>query len=148
MQIHHTSEVDSCKKKEKNTIIWRWTQISRGVWIGNDCMIGNCCYIGPNVRIGNNVRIQNGCFIPEGVEIGDNTFLGPHVVFTNDKYPPSGKLYLTRVGKWVSIGANSTILPVLIGDNVRIGAGSVVTKDLTTNVYFGNPARPKDEVCD
>ncbi|GIS23019.1 MAG: hypothetical protein CM15mP123_09210 [Gammaproteobacteria bacterium] len=45
----------------------------------------------------------------------------------------------------VSIGANSTILPgIKIGENVTIGAGSVVTKDVPKNsLVFGNPAKNK-----
>lgn len=47
-----------------------------------------------------------------------------------------------RIGKNVSIGSNATILPVSICDNVVIGAGAVVAKDITeSGFYIGNPAR-------
>jgi acetyltransferase-like isoleucine patch superfamily enzyme len=48
----------------------------------------------------------------------------------------------TKIGNNVSIGSNATILPVSICDNVIIGAGSVVTKDIATpGFYVGNPVR-------
>ena len=48
----------------------------------------------------------------------------------------------TQIGNRVSIGSGATILPVRICDDVVIGAGSVVTKDITKpGIYFGNPAR-------
>jgi acetyltransferase-like isoleucine patch superfamily enzyme len=69
----------------------------------------------------------------------------------NDKFtnggPANGDKTLwskTTIGNNVSIGSNSTILPVNITDNVVIGAGSVVTKDINVQgVYFGNPAKLK-----
>jgi acetyltransferase-like isoleucine patch superfamily enzyme len=46
------------------------------------------------------------------------------------------------IGNRVSIGSNATIMPVRIADDVVIGAGSVVTRDITTpGKYAGNPAR-------
>ena len=48
----------------------------------------------------------------------------------------------TEIGNNVSIGSNATILPVSICENVVIGAGAVVTKDITLpGAYAGNPAR-------
>jgi acetyltransferase-like isoleucine patch superfamily enzyme len=48
----------------------------------------------------------------------------------------------TAIGNNVSIGSNATILPVAICDNVVIGAGSVVTKNITQpGIYAGNPAK-------
>jgi acetyltransferase-like isoleucine patch superfamily enzyme len=69
-------------------------------------------------------------------------------MFINDKFDSSTiENWIerkTKVGKNVRIGSNSTILPVIIGDNVIIGAGSVVTKDIPDNfIVYGNPAKPK-----
>ena len=48
----------------------------------------------------------------------------------------------TKIGNRVSIGSNATILPVTICDHAVIGAGSVVTKNITqSGIYAGNPAR-------
>tara|TARA_B100000287_G_scaffold253138_1_gene237842 strand:- start:11179 stop:11580 length:402 start_codon:yes stop_codon:yes gene_type:complete len=118
--------------------------------IGKDVSIGAFAEVGHKVKIGNNVRVSCGVFIPENVIIEDDVFLGPHVVFTNDKHPPSlGKWRdekPTIVKKGCSIGANSTILPNLVlGENSVIGAGSVVTKDVKDNsIVYGNPAKLKE----
>jgi len=108
--------------------------------------VGAFAEIGHKVTIGKNCSIGFGVFIPENVEIGNNVFIGPGVVFTNDKYAPSkGKWRKeppTEVHDNVTIGANSTILPSLIIEtNSRIGAGSVVTKNVLKNTtVYGNPA--------
>ncbi len=48
----------------------------------------------------------------------------------------------TQIGNRVSIGSNATILPVTICDDIVIGAGTVVTKDIRqSGIYAGNPAR-------
>lgn len=113
--------------------------------IGENCTIHSHVWIGDRVNIGNNVRIQAFSFIPNGVRIANNVFIGPHVCFTNDKYPPSdGSLWEPIiVGEGASIGANATILPgVTIGRGARIGAGSVVTKDVPEGeTWVGNPAK-------
>ncbi len=118
-----------------------------------DCDIGENSFIGPfveiqkNAKIGKNCRIQSHTFICEKVKIGDDCFIGHGVMFTNDKFAnggPSGKKFIlpTNVGNKVSIGSNSTILPIKICSNVVIGAGSVVTKDITrSGKYAGNPAK-------
>ncbi len=111
--------------------------------IGNDCTIHAPVWLGNGVTIGNNCKIQGFSFIPEGVTIGDDVFIGPHVCFTNDKYPPSKVLDTTFVGNGASIGAGSTIIcGIEIGNGATIGAGSVVTKDVPSNtLVMGNPAR-------
>jgi acetyltransferase-like isoleucine patch superfamily enzyme len=70
-------------------------------------------------------------------------------MFINDLFtnggPAGGDKSLwksTIIGNNVSIGSNATILPVKICDDVVIGAGSVVTKNIEfSGVYAGNPAR-------
>lgn len=123
--------------------------------IGSDCVIGAFVEIGRGVKIGNGVKIQAFSFIPEGVTLEDGVFVGPHVCFTNDKYPRAGntdgslrssgewKKTPTRVCQGASIGANSTILcGVTIGRGAMIGAGSVVTKNVSPGaVVVGNPAK-------
>jgi acetyltransferase-like isoleucine patch superfamily enzyme len=77
------------------------------------------------------------------VIIQDSVFIGPRVVFTNDKYPPSKRLVKTLIGEGAVIGANSTIIAgIKIGRRSVIAAGSVVTKDVPDEVVVaGNPAR-------
>lgn len=120
-----------------------------------DCTIGDNCFIGPfveiqgSVTIGKNTRIQSHAFICEYVTIGDNCFISHGAMFINDLFaiggPARGRRDLwksTTIGNDVSIGTNATILPVKICDHVVIGAGSVVTKDITEpGIYAGNPAK-------
>jgi acetyltransferase-like isoleucine patch superfamily enzyme len=119
-----------------------------------ECSIGDNSFIGPfteiqkGVRIGSNSKIQSHSFICELVSIGSNCFIGHGVMFINDlmnQGGPSGdksKWKETTIGNNVSIGSNATILPVSICDNVVIGAGSVVTKNIEMpGVYAGNPAK-------
>jgi acetyltransferase-like isoleucine patch superfamily enzyme len=119
------------------------------------CNIGNNTFVGPfveiqkDVKIGDNCKIQSHTFICELVELGDDCFVGHGVVFINDLFanggPAMGDKSLwkkTKVGKNVSIGSNATILPVEICDDVVIGAGAVVTKNIIKpGVYIGNPAK-------
>ena len=128
-----------------------------GCKIGDNCKIGSFVEIRSGVTVGNNCKIQAGVFIPDGVTIEDNVFLGPHVVFTNDKYPKAtnkkGGLLTeeeweqlpTLVKKGASLGANCTIVcGVTIGEDALVGAGSVVTKDVPDRaVVYGNPAKQK-----
>lgn len=119
------------------------------------CEIEENCFIGPyveiqkDVKIGKNTKIQSHAFICELVEIGDNCFISHGAMFINDLFTDGGpaggvkeKWKSTKIGNHVSIGTNSTILPVSICDNVVIGAGSVVTKSIDiSGIYVGNPAK-------
>ena len=104
--------------------------------------------IGPDVTIGDNCKIQNQSLIYDGVIIGDNVFIGPGVVTTNDIQPKASGEWGDRFKKTLfedgcSIGANSTIIcGNTIGENSLVGAGSVVTKNVESNtVVVGNPAK-------
>lgn len=119
------------------------------------CKIGSQCFVGPfveiqkDVTIGQRTKVQSHTFICELVTIGDDCFIGHGVMFINDLFanggPARGDKSLwkeTKIGNNVSIGSNATILPVTICDNVVIGAGAVVTKNITLpGVYAGNPAK-------
>ena len=114
--------------------------------IGDDSLIGPFVEIQKNGIIGKRVRISSHSFICAGVTINDDVFIGHGVMFTNDKFNSdlieNWEFRTTIVEKRVRIGSNSTILPVRIGQNSIIGAGSVVTKDIPPNsVALGNPAK-------
>ena len=120
-----------------------------GCELGNDVFIGPFVEVQRGVRIGDRTRIQSHSFICELVAIGDDCVIAHGVMFINDTFaiggPARGRKELwrsTTVGNRVSIGSNATILPIQICDGCVIGAGAVVTKDLTKpGVYVGNPAR-------
>jgi len=120
-----------------------------------ECRIGDDCFVGPFTEIqkaaviGARSRVQSHAFICELVTIGEDCFIGHGVMFINDTFagggPARGKKELWRetvIGNRVSIGSNATIMPVRIVDDVVIGAGSVVTRDImAAGTYAGNPAR-------
>lgn len=119
------------------------------------CKIGDKSFIGPfveiqkDVKIGQRTRVQSHSFVCELVTIGDDCFIGHGVMFINDLFAKGGPAQgdtafwkSTKIGNHVSIGSNATILPVEICDNVVIGAGAVVTKNITqSGIYAGNPAK-------
>jgi acetyltransferase-like isoleucine patch superfamily enzyme len=119
------------------------------------CTVGDGCFIGPFVEIqrgvviGKRCRVQSHAFICELVTIGDDCFVSHGAMFINDSFRigsrAGGRRELwrpTRLGNHVSVGTNATLLPVSVCDHVVIGAGAVVTRDLTEpGIYAGNPAR-------
>jgi acetyltransferase-like isoleucine patch superfamily enzyme len=119
------------------------------------CEIDSGCFIGPFVEIQNNVsiglgtKIQSHTFICSLVTIGSHCFIGHGVMFINDAFKSGGpamgdkaKWKSTTIADHVSIGSNATILPVSICSQVVIGAGSVVTKNISRpGIYAGNPAK-------
>jgi len=120
-----------------------------GCTIGSKSFVGPFVEIQPRVVIGERCRIHSHAFICELVTIGDDSFISHGVMFLNDPFtiggPARGRKQFwrpTRIGKNVSIGTNATILPVEICDHVVVGAGAVVTKNITQpGTYAGNPAR-------
>ena len=109
-----------------------------GCKIGDDCFIGPFTEIQKRVRVGARTRVQSHGFICELVTIGEDCFVGHGVMFINDTFstggPARGRKELWRetvIGNRVSIGSNATIMPVEIVDDVVIGAGAVVTRDIT-----------------
>jgi acetyltransferase-like isoleucine patch superfamily enzyme len=119
------------------------------------CEIGDDTFVGPFVEIqrgaiiGRRCKIQSHAFVCELVTIGDDCFISHGAMFINDLFKVGGPANRrrdlwgsTKIGNHVSIGTHATILPVTICDNVVIGAGSVLTRDITeSGIYAGNPAR-------
>jgi len=126
-----------------------------GCEIGNGTKIGTFVEIQKGAKVGNDCKVSSHTFICEGVTIEDNVFIGHNVTFINDVYPAAttedGDLQTekdwvctpTFVKKGASIGSSVTLLcGITIGENAIVGAGSVVTKDVTpSTIVAGNPAR-------
>jgi len=128
-----------------------------GCTIGDNCKIAAFVEIQRGVVLGNNVKVEAFVFIPSGVRIEDGAFLGPHVCFTNDRFPRAAddqgqllgttdwEITPTLVKRGASIGANTTIVcGVTIGEGALVGAGSTVTRDVPPHTLaFGSPARAR-----
>lgn len=120
-----------------------------GCRIGDDVFVGPFVEIQRSVEIGARTRVQSHAFICELVAIGTDCFVSHGAKFVNDLFSRGGPANrdrtlwrATRIGNRVSIGTNATILGVNICDDVVIGAGSVVSKDITEpGIYAGVPAR-------
>ena len=129
--------------------------------------VGENCYIespyfanwgGHHVHLGRNVYANAGLKLVDDthIYIGDCTMIGPNVVIATAGHPIDPELRAqglqynlpVRIGKNCWLGAGVIVMPgVTIGDNVVIGAGSIVTKDLPSNVVaVGNPCRVMRQV--
>ena len=155
--VHESSYVDEPSSIGEGTRIWHFSHVLPNCVIGSGCNIGQNVVIGPRVRIGNRVKIQNNVSVYEGVELEDEVFCGPSMVFTNVNTPRSGTprntsadYAKTLVRKGASIGANATIVcGNTIGEYAFVGAGSVVTKDVPAYaMVYGNPARVRGYACE
>lgn len=125
-----------------------------GCIIGAETKIAAFVEIQKNARIGERCKISSHTFICEGVTIEEEVFVGHGVMFINDRYPRAtidGQLQTeadwtvvpTRVERGASIGSGAVILcGVTIGENSLVGAGAVVTKDVSReSIVAGVPAR-------
>lgn len=161
VRIHETAQVSSGAQIGRGTSIWNQAQVRENTVIGESCIISKDVYIDAGVRIGSSVKIQNGVSVYHGVTIEDGVFVGPHVCFTNDKYPravnpdgtPKGaddwQVSATLIQYGAALGARSVILPgITIGKWAMTAAGAVVTRDVPAyGLVVGHPARLKGFVC-
>jgi len=152
--VHESSYVDHGCEIGDDTSIWHFSHIISGTKIGKRCNIGQNVVIGGNVIVGNGCKIQNNVSIYEGVELEDDVFCGPSMVFTNVFTPRShvsrkDEYLQTLVRTGATIGANATIVcGNEIGAYAFIGAGSVVTKPVSSQALMvGNPAKQIGWMC-
>jgi UDP-2-acetamido-3-amino-2,3-dideoxy-glucuronate N-acetyltransferase len=137
------------------TRIWAWAHVLPGAVIGPDCNICDHAYVEGGVRLGARVTVKNAVLLFDMVDVADDVFLGPNVVFTNDLRPRAhvkrgrDAFLPTFVGPGATIGAGSTIVcGTTIGPYAFVAAGSVVTRDVPPHAFAaGNPARRKGWVC-
>jgi UDP-2-acetamido-3-amino-2,3-dideoxy-glucuronate N-acetyltransferase len=138
------------------TKIWAFAHVMAGASLGVDCKVGDHVFVETGAVIGDRVTLKNGTLVWDGVVIENDVFVGPDVVFTNDLVPRAyitkrrDEFLPTRVGDGASIGANVTIVcGITVGPHAMVGAGSVVTKDVTAHaLVHGNPATQVGWVCD
>jgi maltose O-acetyltransferase len=127
------------------------------------------CDYGENIYLGKHTFINMNCvFLDSGeIRIGENGLIGPNVQLYTVSHPlraadrlvagwtpATGRsIYRTsaapiQIGSGVWIGGGTIVMPgVTIGDHVTIGAGSIVTQDIPSNVLaFGQPCRVRQEL--
>ena len=112
-------------------------------------MLGQNCFVAASVKLGDGVRVQNNVSLYDGVELEDEVFCGPSVVFTNVKHPRAfvtrkGEYTATKICRGATLGANATVLAgVTVGAYAMVGAGAVVTRDVAPfSLVVGVPAAP------
>lgn len=159
--VHSTAEVSSEALIGDGTRIWHQAQVRERAQIGEQCIIGKGVYVDAGVRIGARCKVQNGAFLYHGCRLEDGVFVGPGVIFTNDRVPraitPEGELKSdadwvvgeTHVRAGASLGAGAIVLPgVTIGRFAMVAAGAVVTRDVPDfGLVLGSPARLTGFVC-
>jgi len=161
MMIHPSAEVATDAAIGEGTRVWNEAQVRERARVGRDCILGKGVYVGEDVVIGDRCKIENRASLFAGVTLEDGVFIGPHVIFANDRFPravnPDGSLKgaddwtvgrsLVRHG--ASVGAGAVVLPgVTIGAWAMVGAGAVVTADVPAHALVrGNPARAAGWVC-
>lgn len=161
VRIHPTAEVADSAEIGAGTSIWNRCQIREDARIGAGCILGSNVYIDFGVRIGDNVKIQNNSLLYHGLTLESGVFVGPGVIFTNDRLPrainPDGSLKrdadwevgLIRVEYGAAVGAGAIVLPgVTVGRFALVAAGALVTRNVAPHALMvGSPARPAGYVC-
>ena len=152
--IHASAYVDDGATIGAGTKVWHFCHVLGGAVIGERCSLGQNVVVMNGTKIGANVKIQNNVSVYEGVELEDDVFCGPSMVFTNVINPRShvsrkNEYRRTLVRRGASIGANATIVcGATLGEFAFIGAGAVVSKDVPAYALMvGVPARRIGWMC-
>jgi UDP-2-acetamido-3-amino-2,3-dideoxy-glucuronate N-acetyltransferase len=152
--IHPSAVIDQPCEIGRGTRIWHFTHVMEGSKIGKNCNLGQNVHVAPGARIGNNVKIQNNVSIYTGVELEDDVFCGPSMVFTNVVNPRSqvnrkDEYQRTLIRRGATIGANATVVcGVTIGEYAFVAAGAVVTRDVPDYaLVMGVPGKQVGWMC-
>ena len=152
--VHESAYVDDGAQIGAGTKVWHFSHVLGGAVIGERSSLGQNVVVMNGTRIGANVKIQNNVSVYEGVELEDDVFCGPSMVFTNVVNPRShvsrkSEYRRTLVRRGASIGANATIVcGATLGEYAFIGAGAVVAGDVPAfALMVGVPARRVGWMC-
>ncbi len=151
--IHPTAIVEAGARIGTGSKVWHHVHVRAGAVIGRNCVLGKNVFVDSGVQIGDGVRVQNNVSVYRGVELRDEVFVGPSVVFTNDRWPRSTsqewEVSATLVERGATIGANATVVAGnRIGRWSFVGAGSVLTRSISPHeVVAGNPAARLAWIC-
>lgn len=155
MPIDPNASIDPRASLGDGVTVWAGTHVREFAVIGARTTIGQYAYVGPGTNIGSDCKIQNASLLYEPAVIGDGVFIGPRVVFTNDRHPraitPDGRqkgaedwdAVGVTVAYGASIGAGAIcVAPVRIGEWATVAAGAVVTTDVPDFAVVGGvPAK-------
>lgn len=130
------------------TKIWQFATVIRGTVLGEDCTVAaGACLDGP--VFGDRCIISPGVDMGPGFIIGNDVFVGPHVVLCNDYWPRAhkdgfdyeglrdGSIVCIRIHDGASLGVGAAVMPgVTIGRNAMVAAHAVVTHDVPDNYIW------------
>ncbi len=159
--IHPSADVSRDATLGAGGRVWHEAQVREGAAIGEECVIGKGVYVDAGVRLGARCKVQNYACLYAGLTLEDGVFVGPGVIFTNDRLPravnadgsPKGEgdwtLARSLVREGASLGAGAVVLPGLtIGRWALVAAGALVTRDVPDHgLAAGSPARIGGWVC-
>jgi UDP-2-acetamido-3-amino-2,3-dideoxy-glucuronate N-acetyltransferase len=152
--VHESAYVDDGATIGAGSKVWHFCHVLGGAVIGERCSLGQNVVVMNGTRVGNNVKVQNNVSIYEGVELEDDVFCGPSMVFTNVLNPRAHvsrrhEYRKTLVRRGATIGANATIVcGTTLGEYAFVGAGAVVADDVQDYALMvGVPARRIGWMC-
>ena len=146
--VHPSAIVDPGAVIGKGSKIWHFCHVMGGARVGEGCILGQNVFVAAHAVLGRGCKVQNNVSLYDGVELGDEVFCGPSMVFTNVYNPRSAvtrkdEYRRTLVKQGATIGANATIVcGSTVGRYAFVGAGAVVQKAVPDfALVVGVPAR-------
>jgi acetyltransferase-like isoleucine patch superfamily enzyme len=126
-----------------NVRLWHFTYVGDNTEIGDETKVGSLTHIDYNVKIGKRCKIEGMVYIPPLTVIGDDVFVGPGVILTNDPFPMSTKMIGVKREDGAIICAGAMLKAgITVGQKAVVGFGSVVTRNVPPEtVVYGNPAK-------
>lgn len=145
-RVHPTAIVEEGATIGDGASVWHHAHVRSGAVIGAGTVVGKNVYVDSGAVVGARCKIQNNVSVYSGVVLGDDVFVGPSAVFTNDRFPRAFGAWeevRTVVRRGASIGANATLrCGIELGELCTVAAGAMVTRDVRPNeLVAGNPAR-------
>lgn len=153
--VHPSASVEDGAAVGAGTKVWSNVQVRTGAVVGRNCIFGRNSFVDVDVVVGDNCKVQNNASLYEGVVLENGVFIGPHVIFTNDKVPRAVNadgtlksaadwdLGRTLVRRGAALGAGTIVVTgITIGEWAMVGSGAVLTKDVPDHaLVLGNPGR-------
>lgn len=152
-QVHPSALVEEGAAVGPGTAVWHRAHVRSGATVGAGCTLGFAVYVDTGAVVGDRCKLQNHVCVYRGVTLGDDVFVGPHVTFTNDRFPRAHAedwaVVPTRVGDGASLGAGAVVVcGTVVGAHAMVAAGAVVTRDVPDHgLVVGSPARLRGWVC-